>query len=115
MRDYLSGFTGRVIRTYIGSNTEIIVATQPQNSSNPCFTAYYLHTPYVLAKIYTGAEEKEKEMYGGGGVCKVGDPECFFISMTQCDYFKEFSLLTAEEQKLLNKLSRMQTHEVTFV
>jgi len=106
--DPLYAFFGRVICTYTGSNTETIVGTLNQNTSDPCFTQWYKDEPYIVATVYDGTNRRPNTVHEKG-LCnmassKMGftDPGCFFIQLNQCDYFKLVTDLTQQERNILN-------------
>ncbi|ELR11577.1 uncharacterized protein ACA1_258280 [Acanthamoeba castellanii str. Neff] len=89
--DYAWGFQGEVLKMYTGSNTQRAVGVPPQNTNSP---------PYIVAMVYAGEQPPVKFQPAGPDA-----PECFFIPLDQCQYFKLESLLTPAEQKILSQYS----------
>lgn len=98
--DYAWGFQGEVLKMYTGSNTQRAVGVPPQNTNSPCFTTWLIGQPYIVAMVYAGEQPPGKFQPAGPDA-----PECFFIPLDQCQYFKLESLLTPAEQKILSQYS----------
>jgi len=105
----MHAYTGIVQHTYIGWS-ESVVGTITQNTSDPCFTRWFVHKPYLISTIFNGDHMKQYEL------CKIQSqnmdhgplPNCFFIYLDQCDYFKLYSELTEEEKLILESLNSMK-------
>jgi hypothetical protein len=79
-------YLAEVAKIYQGSGSGNVVEILPQKTGSPCFTPF-LYDWYLVASPYNNM--------------KLLTPECFYIFLNQCDYFKLWANLTAAEKAIL--------------
>eukprot|EP00028_Trichosphaerium_sp_Am-I-7-wt_P003196 CAMPEP_0168520334 /NCGR_PEP_ID=MMETSP0405-20121227/7906_1 /TAXON_ID=498012 /ORGANISM="Trichosphaerium sp, Strain Am-I-7 wt" /LENGTH=109 /DNA_ID=CAMNT_0008541157 /DNA_START=336 /DNA_END=665 /DNA_ORIENTATION=- len=82
-------YYGDIIKTYQGDSDGLQVATQAQFPGYPCLTEFMVNKEYITTTLPNAVLRKPEE------------PDCFFIALDMCSYFKLVSELTAEEKALL--------------
>jgi len=85
-------FFANVEKIYQGQGSGTVFEILPQETTNPCYTEYYL-SRYVMSIPYNSFISSDST--------KV--PECFYVKINQCSYFKLWTALTPQELALLAK------------
>mmetsp|Transcript_19000 Transcript_19000/g.21166 ORF Transcript_19000/g.21166 Transcript_19000/m.21166 type:complete len:169 (+) Transcript_19000:23-529(+) len=90
-------YMANVLKIYQGHGSGIVVATIPQQATDPCLTEFFLAEPYLVVIPH------ESSTIAKG---PNGEPECFYVKLNMCSYFKLVSDLTDAEKALLKSKSQ---------